>query len=488
MISKFFEIYSVKNIKVSTYCYSTMLCTKSNIARYCTSSAKELKDIPCAKGLPIIGTTLSLILAGSTPKLHKYIDKRHQQLGPIFKERIGPVECVFISDPQAIRLAFACEGKYPYHVLPEAWTTYNALHNVSRGLFFMNGQEWLHFRRILNPLLLKGDQSWLKDCCGPAIENLIGKIDNKYEIDSMLYHWSIEVIVSVLIGASNYAENKERLDKEIGYLASILHLIFETSSKLALIPSGFAAKYRIPRWKKFEVSVTMALKSTADLVSNLATNYENGEGLLGKLKEQMTMNEVVKIVIDLILAAGDTTAYSMEWLLYSVGRNLEVQKRLREEIRDYENKGLRLNSNSYLKNTIKESLRLYPVAPFLTRILPEPVTINGYKLSAGTVLIMSIFTTGRDKRNFNNPLVFDPDRWNRSEEVRTGVVHSAALPFAMGVRSCIGRKLAEAQLQLTLAKIVQNFDFKVTNKKEVDVILKMVAVPSRQIEFQFKRI
>lgn len=62
-------------------------------------------------GLPFIGTTLSQIMAGSYPKLHRYIDKRHKRLGPVFKESIGPVPCVFVSDPEAMRLVFANEGK-----------------------------------------------------------------------------------------------------------------------------------------------------------------------------------------------------------------------------------------------------------------------------------------------------------------------------------------------------------------------------------------
>lgn len=86
-----------------------------------------------------------------------------------------------------------------------------------------------------------------------------------------------------------------------------------------------------------------------------------------------------------------------------------------------------------MKNVVKEVLRLYPVAPFLTRILPEPVILRGYKIPAGTVLILSIFTTGRDENNFKSPLVFDPDRWARSE-IQSSIVQSAALPFAIGAR------------------------------------------------------
>lgn len=46
----------------------------------------------------------------------------------------------------------------------------------------------------------------------------------------------------------------------------------------------------------------------------------------------MTKNELARIVTDLILASGDTTAYAMEWILYSVAKHPEVQKKLKQEI------------------------------------------------------------------------------------------------------------------------------------------------------------
>lgn len=70
-------------------------------------------------------------------RLHQYIDKRHQQLGCIFREPIGPIEAVFLSDPDLMRSVFLLEGKQPRHPLPEAWILYNQENGCKRGLFFM---------------------------------------------------------------------------------------------------------------------------------------------------------------------------------------------------------------------------------------------------------------------------------------------------------------------------------------------------------------
>lgn len=97
----------------------------------------DFRDIPSPKRLPVFGTTLDLIAAGSAPKLHLYVDRRHEELGPIFRESIGPIDAVFVADPLDMRAVFNREGKYPQHVLPDAWVLYNKLFGCSRGLFFM---------------------------------------------------------------------------------------------------------------------------------------------------------------------------------------------------------------------------------------------------------------------------------------------------------------------------------------------------------------
>lgn len=98
---------------------------------------EPIKDIPIVKGLPIVGTMFSILAAGGGRKLHEYIDMRHQQYGTVFREKLGPIDAVWISDPLDIKLLFAQEGKFPKHILPEAWLLYNETYGQQRGLYFM---------------------------------------------------------------------------------------------------------------------------------------------------------------------------------------------------------------------------------------------------------------------------------------------------------------------------------------------------------------
>lgn len=73
------------------------------------------------------------------------------------------------------------------------------------------------------------------------------------------------------------------------------------------------------------------------------------------------------------------------------------------------------------------------------------------------LILLSIYSSGRDENYFPQPNEFQPERWIRTKDgCYQGVKNPyATLPFAMGVRSCIGRKLAETQMSLALAQVGQ---------------------------------
>ncbi|KRT79716.1 cytochrome P450 [Oryctes borbonicus] len=438
------------------------------------------REIPTPKGLPLIGTTLSLLASGSTPKLHEYVDKRHKELGPIFRDKIGPISAVFISNPDYIRAVFKHEGKYPVHILPEPWIVYNKIHGCSRGLFFMDGEEWLVTRKKMNTLLLKGDFQWLENSCKAATDDLIKEVRQSSNLEELLYKWSLDVMISILVGAQKFRKTKESHRTELQHLARTVHLIFNTTSKLQLIPATLAYKLGLTRWKMFENSVDVALNTAKTLVNKILNEPLEKDGLLSKmLQEQIEKDLITRIVTDLVLAAGDTTAYSMEWILYLVSKHPKIQTQLYNE--------LQTNPNTPLpKNIVRESLRLYPVAPFLTRFPPEDINIDGYKISKNTLVIFSIYTSGRDTKYFENPSEFQPDRWLRDHRnVNHKQMIQATVPFAIGARSCIGRKIAETQLQLALSELVRTFSISLENKENIEVVLKMVAVPSKPVKLEF---
>lgn len=96
------------------------------------------KEPPESRGLPLLGSVLSLTISGGAKKLHEYVDNKHQELGPVFRDQIGPIEAVFVNSPAEYRKVLAdLAGNTPRHFLPESWMLYNEIRVQNRGLLFM---------------------------------------------------------------------------------------------------------------------------------------------------------------------------------------------------------------------------------------------------------------------------------------------------------------------------------------------------------------
>lgn len=73
-----------------------------------------------------------------------------------------------------------------------------------------------------------------------------------------------------------------------------------------------------------------------------------------------------------------------------------------------------------------------------------------------TPIIASIYTSGRDEQNFSRANEYLPYRWDRNDARKNELVNhvtSASLPFALGARSCIGKKLAMLQMTELISQV-----------------------------------
>ncbi|CAK9823091.1 Cytochrome P450 315a1, mitochondrial [Anthophora retusa] len=449
-----------------------------------------LQEAPEPRGIPLFGTLLSFILSGGPKKQHEYVDRRHKEFGPVYRERLGPVTAVFINSPHEFRRIFRLEGSAPKHFIPEAWTLYNEIRKCRRGLLFMNGDEWIHFRKILNKVMLIPDPTNLMAApCQEVAESLRKKWQMQIKTDSVitnlhvqLYQWSIEAMVATLMG-SCWHTCKQQLSRDFKKLAETLHKIFEYSAKLSITPAKVAMNLRFPVWTKFVECADTAFEIVRILVPEMTRL--GGDGLLKKMIDEGIRDEdAICIVTDFILAAGDTTATTLQWILLLLCNHPEKQEELYKHLKDIPEK--ELLREPLLKGIIKESLRLYPIAPFISRYLPKDSVIGNYFVPKGELLVLSLYSSGRDIANFSQPNEFLPERWIRTEKgTYQGVIHPhASLPFALGARSCIGRKLAEIQISLAVAELVKSFKIECINKDQVKLILHMISVPSESMQLK----
>lgn len=75
------------------------------------------------------------------------------------------------------------------------------------------------------------------------------------------------------------------------------------------------------------------------------------------------------------------------------------------------------------------------------------------------LICLSLYSSARDEANFADPDKFIPSRWVRNESgyyVSHNNPH-ASIPFAMGVRSCLGKRFAETMIMTLIAQVIKYY-------------------------------
>lgn len=467
-------------------------------------SSKPFESLPTPKGLPLVGTALHVAFSGGAAKIHEYCDRRHRELGPLYRETLGTVDAVFVADSELIQQVYANEGKYPMHMVPEAWLIYNEVKGIQRGLFFMDGSEWIEKRRSLNNVFLRAKTvSDHINVFNEVISDLLERWDERrdqagvlHNMERELYNWSIESLGAMIFGRRLGCVAKTSDMETIHEFVHCVQQIFSESAKMSMISPRLAYKLNLPVWRRFVKAAGRALELAREYVETNVKSIADQtattsckQGILGQLLLQgnISEEELVRIVADLFLAAADTTSHATQWAFYLLARNPQCQEVLLDEVQRVVPAGHPVTEASlaklpYVKAVIKEALRLYPVAPFLTRILADDIVLNGYNVPAGKLILMSLYTTGRNEQHFAEPHAFRPERWLRDQQEQ--VNSWACLPFGLGARSCIGRRVAEVQMQSLIARTVQKFRLAPITDKEVQIRMRLITTPEEPISLR----
>lgn len=99
--------------------------------------------------------------------------------------------------------------------------------------------------------------------------------------------------------------------------------------------------------------------------------------------------------------------------------------------------------------------RVYSTVIGNGRTLQEDMVICGYHIPAGIQVVFPTIVTGTMEKYCKNADVFRPERWLKESQGGTGEhIHPfASLPYGYGARMCLGRRFADLEMQLLLAKV-----------------------------------
>lgn len=359
----------------------------------------------------------------------------------------------------------------------------------------MDDAEWMETRKQLAPLMLRNDQRFsaaIESATDTLIDNWKQIAVNRSEFTELpqaltsLYGWSIHVLVGIMFGSIAPAICIE-LRKTIDHFAQVVQNVFEDTVPFSSISPQLARKLHLPIWTKFERCVTNTL-SIANEIIDFGLRQPKYDGLLAEMKSLgMTTEMIKRIFVDLIIAAGDTTAFSTQWALYLLSINESQQDMIRQEIF---NRNI-VDTPPLIRGTVREALRLFPVATFIGRILSNDAILGNYRVGKQTLVLISMYSAGRDETSFPHANEFRPSRWNR--DPTTGALKlvnraQSSIPYALGARNCIGQRIANAQMHIILTRLLRTFKVQLLNANEIDIVMRLIIMPSIPMRFAVKRI
>ncbi|KAJ0972126.1 hypothetical protein J5N97_020085 [Dioscorea zingiberensis] len=194
----------------------------------------------------------------------------------------------------------------------------------------------------------------------------------------------------------------------------------------------------------------------------------------------LTKESIKAILMDLFIAGTDTGTLVLEWGMAELMKNPKVRRKAQDELRSSTLGASKqkveesdLHRLKYLKQVVKEILRLHPPAAFLLpREARQDCTINGaHEIPCKTRVMVNVWAIGRDPEKWEEPEKFMPERFENSSVDYKGQ-NFELLPFGSGRRGCPGVGLGSVVVELALANLLHGFDWEMpegVKEEELDM-------------------
>ncbi|KAH0629085.1 hypothetical protein JD844_010896 [Phrynosoma platyrhinos] len=367
------------------------------------------------------------------------------------------------------------EGKHPIRSDLSSWKDYRICRGHAYGLLTAEGEEWQQIRSILGKHMLKPKE----------VESYTGTLNEVVSISSILFESRIGCL-------------EPKVPKETETFISSINTMFVMTLLTMAMPKILHQIFPKP-WQKFceswDYMFEFAKGHIDKRMAEVSEKISRGEKVEGKYltyylaQEKLSMKSIYGNVTELLLAGVDTISSTLSWSLYELSRHPEIQSALHKEITAVVKDNpiptaADVAQMPLLKAVVKEALRLYPVIPGNARVISDrDIQVGDYLIPKKTLITLCHYATSRDEKYFSNPNAFEPERWLHKD----GAHHPyASIPFGFGKRSCIGRRIAELEVYLALARILMHFEVKPEQEGQiVRPMTRTLLVPEKEINLQF---
>lgn len=391
------------------------------------------------------------------------IDEGTRQHGDIFSIRfLGFGEWTFLCSPQLVREMF----KAPRDVLVagEANKAQLGFMLGTDASFSLDGDAHRQRQRLVHPTLNSPRQIHRHV---PTIVRLTRRMidgwpkGTAFPLLHASHRLSLDVMIHTLLAGSD--------ESDLDHLADL----FDSFAGRGLRSPLIAMPYlqwdlgRFSPWGRITHMRRQVMERFREHIHRRCGSPENFSDTVGRLATTaqqdgayLTESALLEEVINLLFAGHETTGTIMTWAVECLLAHPEVLEGVRRELDDV----LRgeplvaehLDQLHYLQAVIQETIRFRPIAPMAgVRLVKEPYVLGEHELQAGQLVVQCFPAMARRPELFERPDHFDPQHF-----LQRKMAPFTWNPFGGGTRMCIGRGLAELELKVALATLVQEVDLR----------------------------
>ncbi|KAL1114833.1 hypothetical protein AAG570_007657 [Ranatra chinensis] len=455
-------------------------------------SAKPYSKVPGPKPIPILGNTwrvFPIIGQYQISDVGRISRLLYDAYGDIVKLSglIGRPDLLFVFDADEIEKVYRQEGDTPYRPSMPCLVKYKS--DIRRdffgrlaGVVGVHGEPWREFRtKVQKPILqlqtVKKYIEPIENVTNCFIDRMVDMRDENYELpadfDNEIHKWSLECIGQVALdvrlgcldpGLSHDSEPQKIIDAAKFALRHIGTLELK-------LP--FWRYFPTPLWAKYVKNMDFFREICMKYIDEAMKNLKNKDSMQEKdlsLIERILITEkdpkiAYILALDLILVGIDTISMAVCSILYQLATRPAEQETLHKELvrilpsKDEKLTAAKLNQMHYLKGFIKEVLRKYSTVIGNGRTLQKDMVICGYHIPKGVQIVFPTLVTGSMPEYVSEPHLFKPERWIKNNESNSNsFIHPfASLPYGHGPRMCLGRRFADLEMQVMLAKLIRSY-------------------------------
>jgi len=441
---------------------------------------------PGPKGVPVIGNTQRF---ARDP--FSFMSSCRDAYGDIARLSLGGDSTYMLTNPADIeRVLVAEERKYRKPAFDD-----DLRELLGNGLLLSEGDFWRRERRRTQPAF---DMRRIAGLTGMMTDHTETMLDEwadgeQVTIDTEMARLTVKIIVDAMFGVTFDDDTVRRMQANLEPLGQRFEPDVVRTLTPAWVPTRENRQYHAAIEALEDIlDDVLAERRGTERDPAVDEGTENGRPmdllsilLRARSEEDEVDDELLRDeLMTMLLAGHDTTALTLTYTWYLLARNPEVETKLHEELENQLGGRVPTMADvrdlSYTERVLKEAMRLYPPVYLMFRETLTDVRLGGYRVPQGSLLMLPQWAVHRDRRYYENPLEFDPDRW--TPERAATRPNYAYFPFGGGPRHCIGKRFSMLEATLILGTVGQNYRLEVVSQEPIDLRGSLTMHPTEPIE------